>query len=246
MSTRAVHIELAAKLDADSFILCFNNLQNRRGKVSHLHSDNGTNFIGAEKELRELIDKVHAKMESGQAIKMDLSWHFYPPRAPHFGGAWERLIRIIKDNLREMIGCRKNRPPTVEVLRGALIQAGTYFFGSRFSVPFNFKTHDLEQKHWRLAIHYGRYFWNRWRSQYLPLIAQRPKWNTRVKPIKVDDIVVIVDSDADRHKWIKGRVIEVKEAKDKQVRSLKIKTSNGITSSTATLVLHSGSREEVT
>ena len=51
-ASRAVHLKVAHALTVDSFINAFRRFSFCRGKVHTLYSDNGTNFVGAEKELR--------------------------------------------------------------------------------------------------------------------------------------------------------------------------------------------------
>ncbi|XP_065095610.1 uncharacterized protein LOC135717448 [Ochlerotatus camptorhynchus] len=67
-----------------------------------------------------------------------------------------------------------------------------------------------------------------WLRDYLPSITRRTKWYTEVKPIKINDIVVIVDPKLPRNTWPKGRVIGIKQGSDGQVRSATVQTSGGI------------------
>lgn len=130
MTTRATHIELAEGLDTDSFIMCLKNFQHRRGKIAHLYSDNGTNFVGSDKELRNIVKEIHEKMGKGIAAQMEIEWSFNPPSAPHFGGTWERLTGIVKNCLNAMPTARKPRIPSLEELRSSLICA-EYILNSR-------------------------------------------------------------------------------------------------------------------
>lgn len=51
LKTRGVHLDLVKVLTSSSFIACFERFVGRRGRCLRMFSDNGTSFIGAEKEI---------------------------------------------------------------------------------------------------------------------------------------------------------------------------------------------------
>ena len=53
MASRAVHTEVTSSLNTDSFILALRRLVAWRGNIRSIYSDNGSNFIGAEQELKK-------------------------------------------------------------------------------------------------------------------------------------------------------------------------------------------------
>ena len=55
---RAVHLEVAHSLEADSFIMALRRFQARRGNQVRICSVNGSNFVGTERELREELEKM--------------------------------------------------------------------------------------------------------------------------------------------------------------------------------------------
>lgn len=64
----------------------------RRGKPTVIYSDNGTNFVGADRELRECIDGWNQHKIGSELSQEGIQWVFNPPAAPHMGGVWERLV----------------------------------------------------------------------------------------------------------------------------------------------------------
>ena len=99
LALRAVHIEVMTKLDTDTFIQALRRFIARRGQVSSIKTDNGTNFTGAEKELKAALEEMDHIKISEFLLAKDCEWIVWkknPPEASHMGGVWERQIRSIR------------------------------------------------------------------------------------------------------------------------------------------------------
>lgn len=76
LATRAVHIEIAHTLDTDSCLNAIRWFMCRRGQVSIIRSDNGTNFVAAKRELRDAIQRwnqaKNTRHTSSKGSRMDL------------------------------------------------------------------------------------------------------------------------------------------------------------------------------
>ena len=96
LTIRAVHIEVVPKLDSDSCLNAIARFIARRGKPRTIISDNGTNFVGANKEMRAYIAEWNEQAIEERLLQEEIDWKFNPPAAPHFGGVWERLVRSCK------------------------------------------------------------------------------------------------------------------------------------------------------
>ncbi|XP_062704390.1 uncharacterized protein LOC134286740 [Aedes albopictus] len=108
LSTKAIHLELVSDLTSDAFLAALDRFINRRGLVRKLFSDNGTNFVGALKELRHLRDMFNDQVERNKIndflIGREVEWEFIPPRSPNFGGLWEAGVKIVKSHLTRTLG----------------------------------------------------------------------------------------------------------------------------------------------
>jgi len=79
-ASRAVHLELACGLDTNTFLRAFDRMRNRRGVPEEMISDNGTNFVGANQELRKLRGRLiqNGKIEQSTKNK-GIKWNLNPP-----------------------------------------------------------------------------------------------------------------------------------------------------------------------
>ena len=249
MTVRAIHVEIAASLSSDSFILALKQFIARRGCPAKIMSDNGTNFRGASRILIEEIQKLSCG--EIQSKFPEIEWQFIPPASPHMGGSWERMVRSVKSILMDLVSETGLRE---EVLRGALADVEniinsrplTYLpldsledealtpnhlllgTSSGIREKGNVCETDL-RKNYKIAGQLADRFWKRWIKEYLPCLTRRSKWFVQSScGIEVGDVVIIVDEASKRGSWPKGRVVDIHRSKDNQVRSAVIQTAKGL------------------
>ena len=87
---------MAYSLGTDSFLNAFYRTTSRRGLPQEVMSDNGTDFVVANTELKELISKLDKSKIGKSAANNGIKLNFNPPLGPHFGGVHETMIKAAK------------------------------------------------------------------------------------------------------------------------------------------------------
>ena len=92
MNSRAVHLELAKSLETDDFMLVLMRFLNRRGHVKEIRSDNGTNFVGADKEIKDALKSMENSKVQRDLMKREGVIGFSTPLehliCQEFGRGW--------------------------------------------------------------------------------------------------------------------------------------------------------------
>lgn len=252
MATRAIHLEIAASLNTDSAIMAIRRFAARRGYPNKMFSDNGTNFRGAEKEIRAAIKELNQDKVTKEMSNVGIEWHFNPPCAPHMGGCWERMVKSVKCAMNAVLN---KQVPKEEILQTLFAEVENiisnhplthvsvdpedqesltpnhFLIGSNGNVPLPGSFTDDEfslRKQWRKSQRIADQFWKRWVSEYLPTLTRRTKWHTITKPIAIGSLVLIADGNMPRNCWPKGVVAKIYPGTDGIVRAADVKTAQGV------------------
>lgn len=252
LTVRAVHMEVAADLSSDACILCICNFCNTRGVPSRIRSDCGTNFVGADGEIRTMTDFLDVEVIGRELATKGIEWKYNCPANPEAGGSWERLVQSAKRVLRVTL---KEVTPRVETLRSLVIEAANiinarplthipvspsdpnpltpnhFILGRTNSttMPVEADRKQLSsRKQWRILQQLNNQFWRRWVQDYLPELTRRSKYHGEVGPIVEGSLVLVCDADRSRNQWVRGRVERVNIGTDGRVRTACIKTTGGV------------------
>ena len=252
MTVRGVHLEVVESIDTDDFINSTRRFVNRRGTPTDMYSDCGSNFKGATTELAEFIETLDKTKIHTFASSHNIMWHFNPPSAPHMGGAWERLVKSVKEVLAvtmkdrvltdfqlstlftEVESILNNRPLThassdindYEALTPNHIMLGLH---RKWDYMLDTEERDvLSRRKWRQVQGASIDFWNSWRTQYLPLLMKRPCWQGTAPNYRQGELVVLKDDSPVKGKWNLARIVQVLPGKDDVVRTVEVRTKDGV------------------
>ncbi|XP_025194768.1 uncharacterized protein LOC112594280 [Melanaphis sacchari] len=255
LATKALHLELSSDLTTETFLLAFTRFIARRGPVHEMHSDCGTNFVSAARLLTPLNtfinsasfqDKVHQQLANN-----GIHWHFNPPSSPHFGGLWEAGVKSTKSLILRSIGIHRLTSEELMTLL-TLVEATlnsrplsalsndpsdlsaltpSHFLTLEPSTNLpepNLETIPLSKlQRWRLINDLHRYFWTRWRNEYLSSLQIRSKWLENHGELKIGDLVLIREATPPLH-WRLGRILTLHPGSDGISRVPTVQTTSGI------------------
>ena len=254
LKIKAIHLELVSDLTSEAFIACLRHFIARRGKPSLIWSDHGTNFIGADQELKEFLELLQFQKTQGIISEFcsTQGGNFIPEHALHFGGLWEAAVKSMKAHQKRVVAtvkltfeelttvltqveaCLNSRPLvslTCDDDGVDVLTPGHFLIGRPLeSLPdpaFSYCSVSLLRR-WHLYQNLVHHFWQRWSSDYLSSLRKFTKWYHPSRNASVGDIVILQKDGIVPAKWPLAKVTEVHTGKDGLVRIVTVKTQNGI------------------
>lgn len=242
---RAVHFELISSLSTDAFLQGFRRFIGRRGRPSIVYCDNATNFTGASNACNQINWN---KMVSYSTVRK-MQWKFNPPSSPWWGGWWERLVGVLKQLLRRVLGnavlsyeemqtilcdCEatvNKRPLTVVTENPADLEPLTpdMFLKDidEVGVPdLNMIESENLDKRLRYRARLREQLLKRFRIEYLGQLKMQVQKH-KSREITLNEIVLVGCDNKKRCEWPLARVVELLPGKDGRTRLVRLKTQRG-------------------
>ena len=241
MVCRALHLEELQDPSAASFLAAFDRFTARRGVPATVLSDNGSNFVAGINEL-QLLWTEENKSEIQDKLS-SIEWNFTPPKGPHFGGVYERLVRAVKQTLYHTC-------PAAEVLPWEDFHTGLVVAeGILNSRPLTYRTSDAAdpspicpadllavplyrplagapwgwnlRKKWHQLQKRLDHMWSRLRMELQPYLQELTAWRSGRRPLEVGDVVALMDEKR-RGRWPLGKIVKTEVSHDGQVRRVQV------------------------
>ena len=227
LNTRAVHLEMATDLSTMEFLQVLRRFFSIRGQPALILSDNGTQFVGAERELRELLKGLDEVQLKEFCADKGTKWMFITPCAPHQNGCAEALVKTCKKALKTAIGenvltpfelytCLLeagnlvNQRPIGRIPNdpddGAYLCPNDILLGRATSEVPQGPFKDTTNPHHRVEFVQSivESFWKRWHRDVFPNLVPTKKWHTAQRNVCPEDIVVVQTENSKRGKWTIG------------------------------------------
>ncbi|XP_018406417.1 PREDICTED: uncharacterized protein LOC108782610 [Cyphomyrmex costatus] len=236
MVVKAVHLEVVSDLTTDGFLAALRRFVSRRGVPTHIHSDNGTNFVGANNKLKELYGLFNSDEHKNKINQFSLehrvTWHFIcHSHCSTF--RWTMGIHKIEGILNSRpISSLSSDPNDLLTLTPAHFLIGKSLNNlpelDFSSVPAN------RLSAWQHTRKVRQDFWARWSLEYLNELQIRHKWIKDGENITIGMVVLVKDKGLPCLQWALGKVLEIYPGEDGIPRTVTIETRTGVVKRSST------------
>ena len=250
---RAVYVDVAHDASTDGFLQVLRRFVCVRGWPAVIYSDQGTQFVGASNELKEILRGM-----SWEQIKdlgwpeQKIEWRFSPPDAKWYNGATESLVKSVKRALNAAVG---ENVMQFSELQTCMFEAAEMVNARPIGLHPNspdeevylcpndlllgratnhvpqgpFKERCSDRHRFDFVQSIAAAFWKRWTSEVFPNMVVQKKWHTESRNIAVGDVVLVQDLNPVRGKWKMAIVEQPITSADGKVRRAMIsyKTDEG-------------------
>jgi transposase InsO family protein len=199
-----------------------------RGHPETIFSDNGTNLVATEKELREGLANLNSSLVTEEMINRGIDWKLSPPGGSHFGGSYERLVGSCKRALLAVLGGRavsdevfltvfkeianilNGRPITrvsTDPTEEGPLTPNHFILGCHHpTAPPDAETafDGLSRHHWKQAQFIIDQWWRKWMREYVPELIPREILQQHTRQMRVGDEVLVIDENNRRGHWPRG------------------------------------------
>ena len=239
LSSRACWVYLAESCSTDHLLTVIRKHESRNGSPAQYFADLGRNIIGANRVIAEAATNLDQEQVKNFAAARNVKFTFGSPQFPAGQGCVERLIQEVKKNLKVI---SKYTPLTFAEL-DCLLAESSYHVNSRplqpnprggedgFICPNDILMGRSDMEPPAIDVHDSSLtrraafkqriiddFWNKWSTSYFQTLVKYHKWVLRSRNATPEDVVMILDKDNGRGKFVIGVIDSVKVDPDGHVR----------------------------
>ena len=240
LCTRAVHVEISPGYDTSSFLMALRRFTSIRGWPSVIISDQGSQLIGAERELTVLWTTMDRDQVYRVSSDNGTTWKFGPADSPWHQGAAEALVKSVKRAVKFAVNDQRLTVPELSTLfyevssmlnerplgtmpsddsEVNILTPNSQLIGRPFARnPGGWEDYSKLSDRLRLVDQVAHQFWPKWTELYAPTLIHQHKWTKRSPNLKPGDVVAVADPNSLCGRYYLDRVKQVHPGSDGIVR----------------------------
>jgi len=212
LATRTIHLECVEDYATTGFLAAFRRFVSRRGLPSHMYSDNGTNFRGANRELQASFEMISS--DPTLQVALANSGTLFP--RPHLisgdsGKQESKALNFTSDEwsipalsltefatlLCQIETCLNSRP--ISSLSDdpsdlSALTLGHFLTGQPLVALSEESVLDVDTNRlsrWQFVQAMQEQIWRSWSKDYLHSLQNRNKWLEPQSDVIVNDLVIV-------------------------------------------------------